>query len=80
MPGHLPASALRDLYHLCKQGGYIIIAMRQEYLTTCQDLSKMKEIMASLEEQGRWSRIKCHVSPNYLLDKEGVVFVYRKIF
>ena len=63
---------------MCKPGGFVIVVMRHEYLTTCENLSLMNGIMAGLEEQGRWSQIKSRVSPNYLLDKEGIVFVYRK--
>lgn len=80
VPGHLPVSALHDLVRMCKPGGLIVIVMRYEYLTTCEELRPLEPLMDELEAKNpsRWSRLKRHISPNYLLDKEGIVFAYRK--
>ncbi|EFX82038.1 methyltransferase-like protein 27 [Daphnia pulex] len=80
VPGHLPCQAVHDLVRMCKPGGLIVIVMRYEYLTTCEELRPLEPLMDELEAKNpsRWSRLKRHISPNYLLDKEGIVFAYRK--
>ena len=80
VPGHLPTSAVHDLIRMCKPGGLIVIVMRHEYLTTCDELRPLEPLMMELETKNPscWNRLKRHISPNYLLDKEGIVFVYRK--
>ncbi|KAK4022979.1 hypothetical protein OUZ56_008420 [Daphnia magna] len=80
VPGHLPVSAVQDLIRMCKPGGLIVIVMRYEYLNTCEELRPLEPLMIELEHKNPscWSRLKRHISPNYLLDKEGIVFVYRK--
>ena len=61
-------------------GGIIAIAMRHEYLSICDEYKAMEGLMTSLEqEHGIWKQLKRTVTPNYLLDKEGIVFVYRKL-
>jgi len=80
VPGHVPMAALHDLVRMCKSGGIIAIAMRHEYLSICDEYKAMEGLMTSLEqEHGIWKQLKRTVTPNYLLDKEGIVFVYRKL-
>lgn len=73
-------SAVHDLIRMCKPGGLIVIVMRYEYLSISDEFRQLEPLMTELEEMdpSKWKRIKRHVSPNYLLDKEGIVFVYRK--
>lgn len=60
-------------------GGLIVIVMRYEYLTVGDEHQHMEPLMIDLEEQhGLWKRVKRQISPNYLLDKEGIIFAYRK--
>ena len=78
VPGHLPTSAVHDLIRVCKPGGLIVIVMRYEYLSECDEFRPMEPLMAELEQSSSWKQMKRYISPNYLLDKEGIVFVYRK--
>lgn len=80
VPGHLPASAVHDLIRVCKPGGLIVVVMRYEYLSVCDEFRQLEPLMTELEKTDppRWKQIKRHISPNYLLEKEGIVFVYRK--
>lgn len=80
VPGHLPTSAIHDLILMCKPGGLVVIVMRYEYLTTCDEFRPMEPLMIELEQKipPCWSQVKRLISPNYLLDKEGIVFVYQK--
>lgn len=73
-------SAVHDLIRMCKPGGLVVIVMRYEYLSISDEFRQLEPLMTELEEMdpSRWKRIKRQVSPNYLLDKEGIVFVYRK--
>lgn len=60
-------------------GGLIVIVMRYEYLTVGDEHHTMEPLMIELEERhGLWQRVKRQISPNYLLDKEGIIFAYRK--
>ena len=53
--------------------------MRYEYLTVGDEHQHMEPLMIELEERhGLWQRVKRQISPNYLLDKEGIIFAYRK--
>ena len=81
VPGHLPAAAIHDLIRMCKPDGFIVVVMRYEYLTICDEFREMESLMTQLEHEnpGGWRQVERRLSPNYLLDKEGIVFVYRKI-
>lgn len=58
---------------ICISGGLIVIVMRFEYLTICEDYAGME---AKLNES--LDLVKRRISPQYLLDKEGLVLAYRK--
>ena len=54
--------------------------MRYEYLHTCDEYSSMEQVMADLEHvHGKWRQIKRSVADQYLLDKQGIVFAFRKL-
>ena len=81
VPGHVPMTALNDFIQMCKPGGIITIVMRYEYLHVCPDYQQMEQLMKDLEHQSKkWKQIKRQITPNYLLDKEGITFVFQKVW
>ena len=59
-------------------GGFIVIVMRYEFLQS-NDYANMEPLMQSLEhETNRWKLIKRAKTNEYLLDKQGIVFIFKK--
>ena len=57
-----------------------MIVMRYGYLRICDEYRQMEELMSLLEhERQLWTLIKKTITANYLLDKDGIVFAYRKL-
>ncbi|XP_021375894.1 Williams-Beuren syndrome chromosomal region 27 protein-like isoform X2 [Mizuhopecten yessoensis] len=77
--GHIPAGALLEMLRITRKGGYIIWSMREEYLRDPQYDGILEALIDNMEESGKWSKIKKRVIPNYYEEKEGAVFVFKKI-
>ncbi|XP_050703993.1 demethylmenaquinone methyltransferase-like [Eriocheir sinensis] len=76
--GHIPVSGLDDLVRVAKNGGFVIIVMRHEYLQTAPSYKdKLEPYMDQLEADGKWKKVERRTVPNYFCDKEGLVFVFR---
>ncbi|KAG8240444.1 hypothetical protein J437_LFUL003158 [Ladona fulva] len=75
--GHIPVSAIHEMVRVVKSGGYFVIILREEYLTTTEEYSKLEPLLNKLEEGKILKRINRKVVPNYSLDNNGVIFVYQ---
>ncbi|XP_050724489.1 demethylmenaquinone methyltransferase-like isoform X8 [Eriocheir sinensis] len=76
--GHIPLSGLDDLVRVAKNGGFVIIVMRHEFLQTVPSYKdKLEPYMDQLEADGKWKKVERRTVPNYFCDKEGLVFVFR---
>ncbi|XP_050724398.1 demethylmenaquinone methyltransferase-like isoform X2 [Eriocheir sinensis] len=76
--GHIPLSGLDDLVRVAKNGGFVIIVMRHEFLQTVPSYKdKLEPYMDQLEADGKWKKVERRIVPNYFCDKEGLVFVFR---
>ncbi|OWF55085.1 hypothetical protein KP79_PYT17068 [Mizuhopecten yessoensis] len=58
--------------------GYIILSMREEYLRDPEYDGVLEVLIESMEKKGKWIIIKKSVIPNYYVEKEGIVFVFKK--
>ncbi|OWF55081.1 hypothetical protein KP79_PYT17064 [Mizuhopecten yessoensis] len=58
--------------------GYIILSMREEYLRDPEYDGVLEVLIESMEEKGKWIIIKKSVIPDYYVEKEGIVFVFKK--
>ncbi|XP_021375093.1 uncharacterized protein LOC110464283 [Mizuhopecten yessoensis] len=76
--GHIPAGALLEMLRLTRKGGYIILSMREEYLRDPEYDGVLEVLIESMEKKGKWIIIKKSVIPNYYVEKEGIVFVFKK--
>lgn len=76
--GHIPCSALEELIRMVKPGGHVVIVMREMYLQTVVEYKdRLEPLMASLQSQGRWSRVSRTVVPRYSFNNTGIVFVFK---
>jgi hypothetical protein len=78
--GHIPHEGVREVARVVKQGGYIIIVMRKEYLTTVAEYTdRLEPLMQEMSDQEHvWTQIARIEVPNYSFDKTGVVFIFQK--
>jgi hypothetical protein len=51
--------------------------MREEYLDSVPDYRELEPRAASLELQGRWRLVSRETRPDYVFEKNGVVFVWQ---
>ncbi len=71
---HFPAWLIHNIcFTIYISGGLIVIVMRLEYLSICEEYVGME---AKLSED--LNLLKRRICPKYLLDKEGIVLAYRK--
>ncbi|XP_050704255.1 demethylmenaquinone methyltransferase-like isoform X2 [Eriocheir sinensis] len=76
--GHVPVVGLDDLVRVAKNGGFVIIVMRHEYLQTAPSYKdKLEPYMDQLEADGKWRKVERRIVPNFFFDKEGLVYVFR---
>ncbi|XP_050724412.1 uncharacterized protein LOC127002471 isoform X7 [Eriocheir sinensis] len=76
--GHISHSGLDDVVRVAKNGGFVIIVMRHEFLQTVPSYKdKLEPYMDQLEADGKWKKVERRIVPNYLCGKEGLVFVFR---
>ncbi|XP_050724477.1 uncharacterized protein LOC127002501 isoform X2 [Eriocheir sinensis] len=76
--GHISHSGLDDVVRVAKNGGFVIIVMRHEFLQTVPSYKdKLEPYMDQLEADGKWKKVERRIVPNYFCDKEGLVFVFR---
>ncbi|XP_021375861.1 Williams-Beuren syndrome chromosomal region 27 protein-like isoform X2 [Mizuhopecten yessoensis] len=58
--------------------GYVVIAMREEYLYNVPEYKdRLEPLMAKLEAQGKWVNVERRVVPNYAFKKNGLIFIYK---
>ena len=59
-------------------GGFVILVMRQEYLTYVADYKdRIDPMMEQYEQENLWRKMERTVVPDYSFGKPGVVFVYK---
>ncbi|XP_021370139.1 Williams-Beuren syndrome chromosomal region 27 protein-like [Mizuhopecten yessoensis] len=76
--GHIPCAALTEMIRIVKPGGYIIIVMREEYLTHVQEYAgKLENFFLKLEKEGKWKRCSQTVVPKYSFDNNGIIFKFK---
>ncbi|XP_021375851.1 Williams-Beuren syndrome chromosomal region 27 protein-like isoform X1 [Mizuhopecten yessoensis] len=76
--GHIPCEALYEIIRIVKSGGYVVIAMREEYLYNVPEYKdRLEPLMAKLEAQGKWVNVERRVVPNYAFKKNGLIFIYK---
>ncbi|XP_063435148.1 uncharacterized protein LOC134716221 isoform X1 [Mytilus trossulus] len=74
--GHIPADALHDLIRLTKKGGYIIIAMREEYIYMSCYNDILEPLMRKLENEQKWQMVQRTVIQEYAFNKAGVLYIF----
>jgi len=77
--GHIPSAACEDLIRMVKEGGYVVIVMREMYLTSVAEYrDRLEPMMSEWEKQGKWSLVRRTVVPKYSYNtNNGVVFLYK---
>ena len=59
-------------------GGYVIISMREEYLTYVKEyMNRLEPYMAELEVVGKWKRLERACVDNFAFEKQGLVHVFQ---
>jgi hypothetical protein len=62
-------------------GGYVILVMRAEYLTTVDEYrNRLEPLMRKMCDQPEraWTQVARIEVPNYSFDKTGVVYIFQK--
>ncbi|XP_033757216.1 methyltransferase-like protein 27 [Pecten maximus] len=76
--GHIPCAAVTEMIRIVQPGGYVIIVMREEYLTHVQEYKgRLEECFLKFENDGKWKRCSREVVPKYSFDNNGVIFKFR---
>jgi len=76
--GHIPSDSVLEILRITKSGGYVVIVMREEYLTNVPEYKDTLEpLFQKLEKQGKWKSVERVIVPNYAFKKTGVVFVFK---
>ncbi|XP_060063608.1 methyltransferase-like protein 27 [Ylistrum balloti] len=76
--GHIPAGAVWEMLRITRKGGFIILAMREEYLRHPQYDGILEVLMENMEETGKWKTIKKRIIAKWFMKMDGVVFVFEK--
>ncbi|XP_069193990.1 methyltransferase-like protein 27 isoform X3 [Procambarus clarkii] len=62
------------------EGGLVIIVTGVNYLTAVEAYKdKLEPHMERLEQQGLWHKVVRTVVPNYFVEIDGVVYIYRVV-
>ncbi|XP_060082532.1 methyltransferase-like protein 27 [Ylistrum balloti] len=76
--GHIPCAALTEMIRIVKPGGYVIIVMREEYLSHVQEYKgKLEQRFMELENEGRWKSCPRKIVPKYSFDNNGIIFKFK---
>ncbi|XP_069139662.1 methyltransferase-like protein 27 isoform X2 [Argopecten irradians] len=76
--GHIPCAAVPEMVRIVQPGGYVIIVMREEYLTHVQEYAgRLEECFLKLQNEGKWKRCSRAVVPKYSFDNNGVIFKFK---
>ncbi|XP_012939075.1 methyltransferase-like protein 27 [Aplysia californica] len=76
--GHIPCSGMKELLRVVKPGGYVVVVMRQQYLSIVPEyIDRLEPLMKKLEQQGKWEAVSRTVVPRYSFTNDGVVFVFK---
>ncbi|XP_069193989.1 uncharacterized protein [Procambarus clarkii] len=76
----LPTSRPRTNIEAAKESGLVIIVTGVNYLTAVEAYKdKLEPHMERLEQQGLWHKVVRTVVPNYFVEIDGVVYIYRVV-
>ena len=78
--GHIPHEGVREMSRVVKPGGYVVIVMRKEYLTSVDEYAdKLEPLMQQMSNKEQiWTQLARIEVPNYSFGKTGVVFIFQK--
>ena len=77
--GHIPTNGLREFARVTKPGGFVIIVMREEYLSIVDEYKdRLEPLMKQMESEGVWKIEQRIQVPHYSFNKTGLVFIMRK--
>lgn len=78
--GHIPCSAIPEIFRLLKPGGYFLNCVREEFLYDVPDYKdKLIPMLNELEEKGQIKNIEWTIYPHHYIEKTGVRWVYQKL-
>ncbi len=78
--GHIKCDALVELARLAKPNGYVILIMREEYLSYVSEyVNRLEPKMKQLEMNNVWKLVNRTVVENYSFKKNGILFVFEKL-
>merc|ERR1711879_461153 len=76
--GHIPCIGLTELTRVVKPGGYVIIAMREQYLSIVPEyIDRLEPHMEKLSQEKKWTRIERSPIPVYSWNNPGLLFVFK---
>jgi len=77
--GHMPCTALDEMIRICKPGGLVVTAMREEFLTIVPEYRNLKPRMDEHVKKNAWQCLEITQVPCFAFDKPGAVFVYQVV-
>ncbi|KAL4228392.1 Methyltransferase domain [Mactra antiquata] len=76
--GHVPCNALYEMVRLVKPGGRVIIVTKESHRYVTEDYKgRLEPLMDDLEKNGKWTKVKCEIIPEYMKDSDGLVWVFQ---
>ncbi|KAK8387134.1 hypothetical protein O3P69_018058 [Scylla paramamosain] len=76
--GHIPVTGLDELVRVAKKGGLVLIVVLMMKLKPTEPYTgKLEPHMEELEGKGVWIKVERRVFPNFIFEKEGVMFTFR---
>ncbi|XP_045103455.1 uncharacterized protein LOC123499492 [Portunus trituberculatus] len=78
--GHIPVNGLDELVRVTKKGGLVVIVMLLKKLNPTEPFTgKLEPHMEELERKGAWIKLQRRVFPNFVFEKEGVLFTFHVV-
>ncbi|XP_005092039.2 uncharacterized protein LOC101863490 [Aplysia californica] len=76
--GHIPCAGMEECIRMTKPGGYVVIVMREQYLSSVAEYKdRLEPHMKELTQKGKWEPVSRTVVPRYSFNNNGVVFVFK---
>ncbi|XP_045208674.1 uncharacterized protein LOC123560567 [Mercenaria mercenaria] len=74
---HVPCEASHEMIRLVKQGGYIVLATRNELVQNNETYKHLEPLMDNIETNGKWKKVSRDVFPRFNLKKDGIMWCYQ---
>jgi len=79
MPEHIEADSIKEMVKIIKPGGFVVVCMRDSYLTSVPDLQKLRPYIKEMADQGKIEVVVDKNYENHFQQRPGNCFVLKKL-